>query len=191
MWGYIYAFYFLTSFYPPRKISPLLNPKLCFDLEGSRKDVHFWRWIESLPYCRILQMASLVFFHLLPLIIACRVLWNVPEILRIVVCQIGPVFLTNHGVPGIPTRWTCATQPGLPPPCAQFRFGNWIDWTSFFISRFRWVFWCERTGFLTIKSFDLEFGLLGLRSLYTFSIDGVLMKWYREIRPLRKHQTDF
>ena len=46
-------------------------------------------------------------------------------------------FSTNRGVPGIPTCWTCATQPGLPPPGAQFRFGNWIDWTSFFISRFR------------------------------------------------------
>ena len=41
-------------FYPPEKDSPLLNPKLCFVLEGSRKDVHIWCWIESLPYCRFL-----------------------------------------------------------------------------------------------------------------------------------------
>ena len=46
-------------------------------------------------------------------------------------------FSTNRGVPGIPTCWTCATQPGLPPLRAQFRFGVSIDWTSFFISRFR------------------------------------------------------
>ena len=54
--------------------------------------------------------------------------WNVREIPRIIVCQIGP-FAAARGAPGVLTRWACATQPGFPPLRAQFQSGILNDWS--------------------------------------------------------------
>ena len=52
--------------------------------------------------------------------------WNVREIPRICICQIGRFF--NHSRRLCNSwRWACAAQPGLPPLCAQFRLGVHTD----------------------------------------------------------------
>ena len=112
-----------------QKISPLLNPKLCFVVEGSRKVVHFWCSFGSLPYCRFSQIASLAFFALLPLAIACQILRTF-EKFPVSLSAKSARFSANRGASRIPTRWACASQPGLPPLRAQFRFGIATDWSS-------------------------------------------------------------
>ena len=75
------------------------------------------------------QIASLASFRPSPTRHSLPNSWNVREILRIVVCQIGPVS-ANRSASRIPTRWACASQPGFPPLRAQFRFGIATDWSS-------------------------------------------------------------
>ena len=80
--------------------------------------------------------------------------WNVREISRVVVCQIGRL-PANCGAPGIPTRWACATQPGLPPLRAQFRLGISSDWSSSLFPGLGEFVWCEHVGFFNNKKFRL------------------------------------
>ena len=58
----------------PKEDSPLLNPKTCFVLEGSRKVVHSWVPIWVFPCCRILGWPVWLLFALLPPAIACQIL---------------------------------------------------------------------------------------------------------------------
>ena len=58
----------------PKEDSPLLNPKTCFVLEGSRRVVHSWVPIWVFPCCRILGWPVWLLFALLPPAIACQIL---------------------------------------------------------------------------------------------------------------------
>ena len=77
--------------------------------------------------------------------------WNVREIPRIVVCQVGPIS-ANHGAPRIPTRWACASQPGRSPFRAQFRSGIAYEWSSFLFLGLGELLWCSVSGLLSIKT---------------------------------------
>ena len=83
-------------------------------------------------------MASLAFFFgFLPLTSACLVLRTFEKFPESQSAKSARFFQAGRGVPGIPTRWPCATQPGLPPLRDQFRFGVTTEWFSVFVSRSR------------------------------------------------------
>ena len=136
MKGHICALYFLTPFFRPKNQSSA-QPEIMLCLGRFQKGRPFLvlLWI----FCLVADFSNSQFglFHPPPTHHCSLNSWNVREIPRITVCQIGPVSSANRGVPGIPTRWACATQPGLLPLCAQFRFGVSTDWSSLFVSRFR------------------------------------------------------
>ena len=122
-------------------------------------------WV--LPYCRILGVASLASFHPSPTRHCLPKSWNVREIPRIVVCQVGPIS-ANHGAPRIPTRWACASQPGRPPLRAQFRSGIAYEWSSFLFLGLGELLWCSMSGLLSIKtSFGLESLMNGFRFCFS------------------------
>ena len=111
-----------------QKVSPPLNPKLCFVVEGSRKVAQFWCCFQVLPCCRISQMASLALFPFLPLATACQILGTFEKFPESLSAR-SARFAAARGTSGVLTRWACATQPGLPPLRAQFRSGDPTDWS--------------------------------------------------------------
>ena len=97
------------------------------------------------------QMASLASFRPSPTRHSLPNSWNVREILRIVVCQIGPVS-ANRSASRIPTRWACASQPGRPPLRAQFRSGIAYEWSLFLFLGLGELLWYSVSGLLSIKT---------------------------------------
>ena len=100
---------------------------LCFGRFQKGRPLLALVWIFAL--LQNSQMASLAFFALLPLATASQILGTFEKFPESLPAK-SARFSANRGAPGIPTRWACATQPGLPPLRAQFRFGVATDWSS-------------------------------------------------------------
>ena len=99
--------------------SPLLNPKICFIMEGSRKVGHFWCRFGSLPCCRILKWPVWLLFALLPLATACQILGTFEKFSELSSAK-SARFSANRSASRIPTRWACASQPGFRPFALSF-----------------------------------------------------------------------
>ena len=76
------------------------------------------------------QLASLVFFALLPLATACQIRGTFEKFPESLPAESAGL-PANRGASGIPSRWACATPPELAPLRAQFRFGVANDWSSY------------------------------------------------------------
>ena len=92
IWGRNCAFTSSALYSLPKEDSPLLNPKVCFVLEGSRRVVHFWVPIWVFALLQNSQVATLASFRPSPTRHSLPDSWNVREILGVVVCPIGPGF---------------------------------------------------------------------------------------------------
>ena len=77
----------------------------------------------GLDLCLIAEFSNCQFglFALLPLATASQILGTFEKIPESLPAK-SARFSANRGAPEIPMRWACATQPGLPPLRAQFRF---------------------------------------------------------------------
>ena len=125
---HICTLYFLTPSFVPKKSSPSLNLKLCFVLEGSRRVAIFG---AGLVICFIADFSNSQFSLLRPPPTRrCSPnSWNVREIPRICICQIGR-FSTNRGASGI-------RGAGHVPPSPDFRpFALSFVW-EFILTGFR------------------------------------------------------
>ena len=102
------------------------------------------------------QVASLASFVLLPLATACQILGTFEKFSESSSAK-SARFSTNRSASRIPTRWACASQPGFPPICAQFRFGIATDWSSSLFLGLGEFFGVSMSGLLSIKKF--RFGI--------------------------------
>ena len=114
---HICTLYFLTPSFVP-KVSPSLNLKLCFVLEGSRRVAIFG---AGLVICFIADFSNSQFSLLRPPPTRrCSPnSWNVREIPWVVACRIGRIS-TNRSAPGTRCAGHVPPSPGFRPSAISF-----------------------------------------------------------------------
>ena len=148
MKGHICALYFFAPFCALKGSLPL-NPKLCFVLEGSRKVIHFWCYLE---FCPVAEFSNGQFGLFLPSShspLLAKFLERSRNSQNLCLPN-RPVFNQSRRSWNS-MRWACATQPGLPPLRAQFRLGISTDWSSSLFLGLGEFVWCEHVGFFNIN----------------------------------------